>query len=71
MSSDLPKVFLDILTPDSRALLIFFTKTGIPCIRHDIDIANSKNITEEYRKISPLMKCPVLKYGDLVIEDTI
>lgn len=66
-----PKIFLDILTPDSRALLIFFTKTGIPAIRQDIDIGNNKNMTAEYRRISPNMKCPVLKHENVVIEDTI
>lgn len=66
-----PKIYLDTLTPDSRALLIFFTKTRIPAIRCDIDLANNKNMTAEYRRISPNMKCPVLKHGHTVIEDTI
>ncbi len=66
-----PKIFLDPLTPDSRALLIFFTKTAIPCARHNIDIANNTGMTPEYRQISPKMRCPVLKHGSVVIEETI
>ena len=67
----MPKLFLDVLTPDSRALLVFFTKCSIPCLRHDLDMARNKNMTAEYRQVSPEMKCPVLRYGNIVIDDAI
>lgn len=69
--TDLPKLFIDVLTPDSRSLLIFFTKCNIPCLRHDLDMAKNKNMTSEYRQASPDMKCPVLKYGNIVIDDSV
>ena len=63
------KLFVDLMSQPSRGILIFCKAANIPFDLKSIRLAKLEHKTEEFTKINPFQKVPVIEHkGEHVIE---
>merc|ERR1712154_690331 len=65
------KVFADLMSQPARAMVIFCRAAGIPHEHVPVRITAGDTKTEEYTKMNPFQKVPVLKDGDFVLTKSV
>jgi len=65
------KVYLDLMSQPARAMYIFCKATGIQHEIVPIRILKGDNKTEEYTKMNPFQKVPVIKDGDFALTESV
>merc|ERR1712013_920912 len=65
------KVFADLMSQPARAVVIFCRAAGIPHEHVGVRITAGDTKTEEYTKMNPLQKVPVIKDGDFVLTESV
>eukprot|EP00092_Neocalanus_flemingeri_P034310 GFUD01037313.1.p1 GENE.GFUD01037313.1~~GFUD01037313.1.p1 ORF type:complete len:239 (+),score=80.54 GFUD01037313.1:147-863(+) len=65
------KVFADLMSQPARAVVIFCRAAGIPHEHVNVRITAGDTKTEEYAKMNPFMKVPVIKDGDFALTESV
>ena len=65
------KVFADLMSQPSRALVIFCRAASIPHELVNIRINAGDNKTEEFAKMNPFLNVPVIKDGDFALAESV
>jgi len=65
------KVFGDLMSQPARAVVIFCRAAGIPHEFKNVRITAGDTKTEEYTKMNPFQKVPVIKDGDFALTESI
>ena len=65
------KVFADLMSQPARAVIIFCRAAGIPHEHVNIRINAGDNKTDEYTKMNPFQKIPVIKDGDFALSESV
>lgn len=65
------KVFADLMSQPARAVVIFCRAAGIPHEHVNVRITAGDTKTEEYTKMNPLQKVPVIKDGDFILTESV
>jgi len=65
------KVYVDLMSQPARSIIIFCRAAGIQHQQMGVRITAGDTKTEEYRKMNPLCKVPVLKDGDFVLTESV
>jgi len=65
------KVYADLMSQPARSVVIFCRAAGVPHEHVGVRITAGDTKTEEYKKMNPLCKVPVLKDGDFVLTESV
>nr|QTW43630.1 GSTtheta [Eurytemora affinis] len=65
------KVYADLMSQPARAIVLFCRAAGVPHEHIPIRIAKGEHTTDEYTKMNPLQKIPVIKDGDFTLTESV
>lgn len=65
------KLFFDTLSQPSRALLIFFKINKVPFEERYVNLAKGEHFGEEFTKINPIKKVPVITHGQFTLTESV
>ncbi|XP_061881119.1 glutathione S-transferase theta-3-like [Entelurus aequoreus] len=63
--------YLDLRSQPCRSLYLFAKAANIPFTFKLVDLAQGEQFSEEFGKLSPIRKVPVLKDGDFVLTESV
>jgi glutathione S-transferase len=64
------KVFVDMMSQPSRAILLFLEANGVAYERHLVHIAKLQHRSPEFTKINPSKKLPAILDGDFNLSES-
>ncbi|KAM3940310.1 glutathione S-transferase theta-1-like [Leptodactylus fuscus] len=67
--SDL-ELYLDLVSQPCRSVYLFAKANNIPFEHHEMKLFKGDHLTEEFKKVNPLHKVPVLKDGDFTLVES-
>ncbi|KAL7836958.1 hypothetical protein AOLI_G00282420 [Acnodon oligacanthus] len=70
MSISPVKVYLDILSQPSRAVLIFLRHTGIPHTVQTVALRRGEQKSAEFTRLNPMQKVPVIEHKGFVLTES-
>ncbi|XP_067862186.1 glutathione S-transferase theta-2 [Heptranchias perlo] len=65
------KVYFDLLSQPSRAVLIFLKRTGIPHIERPVALRKGEQNSPEFTKLNPMRKVPVIVDNGFVLTESV
>ncbi|XP_038668345.1 glutathione S-transferase theta-2 [Scyliorhinus canicula] len=72
MASRLPlRVYFDLLSQPSRAVLIFLRRTGIPHVEKPVALRKGEQKSPEFTKLNPMQKVPVIEDNGFVLTESV
>ncbi|XP_078410586.1 glutathione S-transferase theta-2 [Cetorhinus maximus] len=72
MASRLPlRVYYDLLSQPSRAVLIFLKRTGIPHVEKPVALRKNEHRSPEFTKLNPMQKVPVIEDNGFVLTESV
>ncbi|XP_043571399.1 glutathione S-transferase theta-2 [Chiloscyllium punctatum] len=72
MASRLPlRVYFDLLSQPSRAVLIFLRRTGIPHVEKPVALRKGEQRSPEFTKLNPNQKVPVIVDNGFVLTESV
>ncbi|XP_059843841.1 glutathione S-transferase theta-2 [Hypanus sabinus] len=72
MASRLPlRVYYDLLSQPSRAVLLFLKVTGIPHVERPVALRRGEHKSEEFTKLNPMQKVPVIVDNGFVLTESV
>ncbi|XP_051887997.1 glutathione S-transferase theta-2 [Pristis pectinata] len=72
MASRLPlRVYYDLLSQPSRAVLMFLKCTGIPHVERPVALRRGEQKSEEFTKLNPMQKVPVIVDNGFVLTESV
>ncbi|GCB76170.1 hypothetical protein scyTo_0018307 [Scyliorhinus torazame] len=72
MASRLPlRIYYDLLSQPSRAVLIFLRRTGIPHVEKPVALRKGEQRSPEFTKLNPMQKVPVIEDNGFVLTESV
>ncbi|XP_062895268.1 glutathione S-transferase theta-2 isoform X2 [Mobula hypostoma] len=72
MASRLPlRVYYDLLSQPSRAVLMFLKVTGIPHVERPVALRRGEHKSEEFTKLNPMQKVPVIVDNGFILTESV
>ncbi|KAJ9577793.1 hypothetical protein L9F63_005649, partial [Diploptera punctata] len=63
------KVYNNLMSQPSRAILLFLKANNIPFENISVNLAKGEHFTEEYEKLNPLKKVPVIDDSGFLLRE--
>ncbi|XP_075067217.1 glutathione S-transferase theta-1-like [Mixophyes fleayi] len=64
------ELYLDLLSQPCRSVYLFAKVNNIPFQHHEVKLFKGDQLGEEFKKVNPLHKVPVLKDGDFTLVES-
>ncbi|XP_049937277.1 glutathione S-transferase theta-1-like isoform X1 [Schistocerca serialis cubense] len=65
------KVYYDLLSQPSRAVVLFLLANDIPFVAREINVLHGEQFSEEFAKLNPMKKVPVIKDGEFTLTESV
>ncbi|XP_067910808.1 glutathione S-transferase theta-2 [Heterodontus francisci] len=65
------RLYFDVLSQPSRAVLIFLKRTGIPHVERPVALRKGEQRTPEFTKLNPMQKVPVIVDNGFVLTESV
>ncbi|XP_047106665.1 glutathione S-transferase theta-1-like [Schistocerca piceifrons] len=65
------KVYYDLISQPSRALLLFLLTNDIPFEAQEVKLLQGEQFGEEFSKLNPMKKVPMIIDGDFTLTESV